>query len=104
MLGTGSDTFQLGDPVIARTLFGTFDVSTIGAAQQYRGFSTFNKIGASVWQLTGTGAQNWNINGGTLIGDTNSLQGPERSPITHRWSSTRASPGPMAAASAEAAA
>jgi fibronectin-binding autotransporter adhesin len=76
VLGTGSDTFQLGDPVIARTLFGTFDVSTIGAAQQYRGFSTFNKIGASVWQLTGTGAQNWNISGGTLIGDTNSLQGP----------------------------
>jgi fibronectin-binding autotransporter adhesin len=26
--------------------------------------------------LTGTGAQNWNISGGTLIGDTNSLQGP----------------------------
>src|SRR5262249_38137684 len=37
---------------------------------------TFNKIGASVWTLLGTGAQNWNISGGTLIGDTNSLQGP----------------------------
>jgi autotransporter-associated beta strand protein len=47
-----------------------------GAGQQYRGFSVFNKIGASVWALTGTGAQNWNISGGTLIGDTNSLQGP----------------------------
>src|SRR5262245_37772161 len=71
-----TDTFQLGDPVIARTLLGTFNVSTIGPAQQYRGFSVFNKIGASVWALTGTGAQNWNISGGTLIGDTNSLQGP----------------------------
>jgi autotransporter-associated beta strand protein len=76
VLGTGSDTLQLGDPAITRTLFGTFNVSNIGAAQQYRGFSVFNKIGASVWALTGTGAQNWNISGGTLIGDTNSLQGP----------------------------
>jgi autotransporter-associated beta strand protein len=76
VLGTGSDTFQLGDPVIARTLLGIFNVSNIGPAQQYRGFSIFNKIGASIWALTGTGAQNWNISGGTLIGDTNSLQGP----------------------------
>jgi autotransporter-associated beta strand protein len=76
VLGTGGDTFQLGDPVIRRSLLGTFNVSDIGPAQQYRGFSTFNKIGASVWALTGTGAQNWNISGGTLIGDTNSLQGP----------------------------
>jgi fibronectin-binding autotransporter adhesin len=29
-----------------------------------------------VWTLTGSGAQNWTISGGTLIGDTNSLQGP----------------------------
>jgi autotransporter-associated beta strand protein len=76
VLGTGSDTFQLGDAVIGKILFDTFNVSNIGPAQQYRGFSVFNKIGASVWALTGTGAQNWNISGGTLIGDTNSLQGP----------------------------
>ncbi|MGA7489575.1 MAG: autotransporter-associated beta strand repeat-containing protein [Xanthobacteraceae bacterium] len=76
VLGTGSDTFQLGDAVIGRILFDTFNVSNIGPAQQYRGFSVFNKIGASVWALTGTGAQNWNISGGTLTGDTNSLQGP----------------------------
>jgi fibronectin-binding autotransporter adhesin len=76
VLGNGSDTFQLGDSQILKTLLGTFNVSTIGPAQQYRGFSVFNKIGASVWALTGTGAQNWNISGGTLIGDTNSLQGP----------------------------
>jgi len=76
VLGTGSDTFQLGDSLILRGLAGTFNVSNIGPAQQYRGFSTFNKIGTSLWTLTGTGAQNWNISGGVLIGDTNSLQGP----------------------------
>ena len=75
VLGTGSDTFQLGTSLITRSLFGTFNVSNIGPAQQYRGFATFNKIGPSVWTLTGTGAQNWNISGGVLIGDTNSLQG-----------------------------
>ena len=76
VLGTGSDTFQLGSSLISRSLFGTFNVSNIGPGQQYRGFSTFNKIGTSIWTLTGTGAQNWNISGGVLIGDTNSLQGP----------------------------
>jgi len=76
VLGTGSDTLQLGDAVMGSSQVATFNVSNIGPAQQYRGFSTFNKIGTSVWTLTGTGAQNWNISGGTLVGDTNSLQGP----------------------------
>ena len=71
MLGTGSDTFQLGG-----TGAGTFNVNNIGPSQQYQGFSVFNKVDTSTWTLTGTGAQNWNISGGTLIGDTNSLQGP----------------------------
>ena len=70
VLGTGADTFQLGS-----TGTGTFNVSNIGAAQQYRGFTTFNKIGTSTWTLTGAGAQNWTISQGTLIGDTNSLAG-----------------------------
>ena len=70
VLGTGADTFQLGS-----TGTGTFNVSNIGVAQQYRGFSTFNKIGTSTWTLTGSGAQNWTISQGTLIGDTNSLAG-----------------------------
>ena len=70
VLGAGTDIFQLGGG-------GTdsFNVSSIGAAAQYQGFSTFNKIGASTWTLTGSGAQNWTINQGTLIGDTNSLAG-----------------------------
>jgi autotransporter-associated beta strand protein len=72
VIGTGGDTFQLGGTGSA-----AFDVSAIGAAAQYRGFATFNKIGASTWTLTGTGAasQNWTISGGTLIGDSNSLKG-----------------------------
>jgi hypothetical protein len=44
VLGTGNDTFQLGDPVIARILFDTFNVSNIGPAQQYHGFSVFTGI------------------------------------------------------------
>jgi len=70
VLGTGADTFQLGS-----SSAGAFNVSNIGATQQYRGFATFNKIGTSTWTLTGSGAQNWTISQGTLIGDTNSLAG-----------------------------
>ncbi|SEE10305.1 outer membrane autotransporter barrel domain-containing protein [Rhizobiales bacterium GAS188] len=70
VLGTGNDTFQLGGSGT-----GTFNVGTIGAALQYRGFAIFNKVDASTWTLTGSGAQNWTISQGTLIGDTNSLGG-----------------------------
>jgi autotransporter-associated beta strand protein len=72
VIGTGGDVFQLGGAGS-----GAFDASAIGAAAQYQGFATFNKIGASTWTLTGTGAanQNWTISGGTLIGDSNSLKG-----------------------------
>ncbi|QQO36770.1 autotransporter domain-containing protein [Bradyrhizobium diazoefficiens] len=63
MLGTGSDTFQLGGSAAA-----TFDVSQLGAAAQYQGFGTFNKIDSSVWTLTGTStyAGTVNVNGGIL--------------------------------------
>jgi autotransporter-associated beta strand protein len=63
VLGTGSDVFQLGGTGAA-----TFDVSQIGAAAQYQGFGTLNKIDSSVWTLTGTGsyAGPVNVNGGTL--------------------------------------
>lgn len=53
----------------------TFSVSQIGAAQQYRGFDSFEKTGSSAWTLTGTGNQNWSVVSGTLQGDTNSLAG-----------------------------
>ena len=63
VLGTGSDTFQLGGSGAA-----SFDVSQIGAAAQYQGFGTFNKIGSSVWTLSGTSsfAGPVNVNDGTL--------------------------------------
>jgi hypothetical protein len=64
VLGTGSDTLQLGGTGAA-----TFDVSALGPAAQYRGFGTFNKIGGSVWTLTGisTYAGDVNVDGGTLV-------------------------------------
>ncbi|MBR1275181.1 autotransporter domain-containing protein [Bradyrhizobium sp. AUGA SZCCT0283] len=61
VLGNGTDTFQLGG-----TGKDTFNLSLIGAGQQYDGFSTFNKVDSSNWTVTGTGAQNWNVVGGTL--------------------------------------
>ncbi|WP_245452270.1 autotransporter outer membrane beta-barrel domain-containing protein [Bradyrhizobium forestalis] len=63
VLGGGSDTFQLGGSAAA-----SFDVSQLGAAAQYQGFGTFNKIGSSVWTLTGTStfAGTVNVDGGTL--------------------------------------
>ena len=59
--GSGTDTFQLGG-----TGKDTFNLSLIGAGQQYDGFSTFNKVDSSNWTVTGTGAQDWNVLGGTL--------------------------------------
>ncbi len=63
VVATGSDTFQLGG-----TGSGTFDLSTIGPAQQYQGFSTFNVIGAT-WTAINTFAQNspWTVQGGTFL-------------------------------------
>jgi fibronectin-binding autotransporter adhesin len=61
VLGTGTDTFQLGGSGT-----GVFNANLIGAGQQYTGFVTFNKVGDSTWTLTGSGAQSWTVNGGTL--------------------------------------
>jgi autotransporter-associated beta strand protein len=59
--GFGADTFQLGG-----TGADTFDVNLF--ASQFSGYSTFNKIGASTWTLTGATAAvtPWTINQGTL--------------------------------------
>ncbi len=61
VLGGGAGTLQLGG-----TGKDTFNLSLIGAGQQYDGFSTFNKVDSSNWTVTGTGAQDWNVLGGTL--------------------------------------
>jgi hypothetical protein len=62
VVGSGTDTFQLGG---AGT--GTFDAGTLGV--QYTGFSTFNKVDASTWTLTGTQTVTtpWTVSSGTLI-------------------------------------
>lgn len=66
VLGTGANTFQLGGTGSA-----SFDVSAIGPAAQYQGFGTFNKIGTSIWTLTGTNtaALPWTVAAGTLSVD-----------------------------------
>ncbi|MGY0570355.1 autotransporter outer membrane beta-barrel domain-containing protein [Bradyrhizobium sp. RDM12] len=58
----GSGTFQLGG-----TGRDTFDLSLIGTGLQYDGFATFNKVDSSTWTVTGTGNQDWNVLGGTLM-------------------------------------
>ena len=45
---------------------GPLDLSQIGSGLQYDGFSTFNKVGASRWILTGVGTQDWSVFGGLL--------------------------------------
>ncbi len=61
VLGNGTDTFQLGG--VGND---SLNLSLIGAGQQYDGFATFNKVGTATWSVTGTGAQDWNVLGGTL--------------------------------------
>jgi uncharacterized protein with beta-barrel porin domain len=61
-IGAGSDTLELGGAGSA-----AFDSSTIGAALQYQGFTTFNKNGTSTWTLTGSGTQAWSVQSGTLL-------------------------------------
>ena len=48
---------------------GSFDVSLIGPAAQYRGFDTFNKIGDATWTLNGfnAGALPWTVQQGILL-------------------------------------
>ncbi|QQO34035.1 autotransporter domain-containing protein [Bradyrhizobium diazoefficiens] len=62
VLASGTDTFQLGG--VGKD---TFNLDLIGTGLQYDGFSTFNKIDSSTWTVTGTGNQDWNVLGGTLL-------------------------------------
>ena len=77
----GNDRLQLGG-----TGTGHFDVGTIGTGQQYLGFETFNVIGGT-WILGGTGADAWNVLGGSLggsavVGAVNVASGATLSPGT----------------------
>jgi uncharacterized protein with beta-barrel porin domain len=61
---TGHDTFQLGG-----SGNGSFDLSSIGPARQYRGFGVFNVV-KGFWTVSNVFGQSdaWNVNGGTLAG------------------------------------
>jgi uncharacterized protein with beta-barrel porin domain len=63
VVGTGSDTFQLGGNGNS-----SFNISQFGPSAQYQGFSTFVKLGSSAWTLTGNNAAAlpWSIDAGTL--------------------------------------
>jgi len=63
VVGSSGDTLKLGGTTNA-----SFDVSQIGPAAFFRGFSLFEKTGSSTWTLTGTtaAATPWAINQGTL--------------------------------------
>nr|WP_314954749.1 autotransporter domain-containing protein [Bradyrhizobium cosmicum] len=62
VLASGTDGFQLGG-----TGKDIFNLDLIGTGLQYDGFSTFNKVDSSTWTVTGTGNQDWNVLGGTLM-------------------------------------
>ncbi len=66
----GNDTFQLGGVGP-----GSFDLSSVGAAQQYQNFANFNVV-SGTWTVSNTFGQNqaWNVLGGTLAG-TGTLPG-----------------------------
>jgi hypothetical protein len=58
----GNDALHLGG---AGT--GNFNVSDIGAGQQYQDFEAF-RVMSGTWLLTGATGENWNVLGGTLGG------------------------------------
>ncbi|WP_249164636.1 autotransporter domain-containing protein [Bradyrhizobium jicamae] len=62
--GGTNNAFQLGGPGHSN-----FDLSTIGASGQYKGFDTFNLVGGT-WTVFNTfgQSQTWNVDGGTLAG------------------------------------
>lgn len=65
------DTLKLGGATDS-----TFDVSSIGAAAQYRNFGQYTKTGTSTWTLTGTtsAVTPWSLDEGTLaIGSDGAL-------------------------------
>ncbi|MBB4427283.1 outer membrane autotransporter protein [Bradyrhizobium sp. CIR48] len=62
--GSGMDTLRLGGTANA-----AFDLSTFGAAGQFKDFEMLEKTGSSTWTLTGTtmDAAAMNVQAGTLI-------------------------------------
>ncbi|MBT1153973.1 autotransporter domain-containing protein [Aminobacter anthyllidis] len=63
VVGGGSDTLAIGGATDS-----SFDVSSVGAAAQYRGFGILDKAGTSTWTLTGTttAVTAWTLSQGKL--------------------------------------
>ena len=69
VVSTGGDALALGGDSVADggTGDGSFDVSQIGNAAQFRSFDSYAKTGTSIWTLTGSNsAIAWNVSAGTL--------------------------------------
>jgi autotransporter-associated beta strand protein len=87
-LGPGSvisgNVIETGTLQLGGVGTGSFDASAIGPAAQYQNVDTFNKVGSSIWTLTGTSSFTGpvNVSGGTLIvnGDISSSSGVTVSP------------------------
>ncbi|PJG55735.1 autotransporter outer membrane beta-barrel domain-containing protein [Bradyrhizobium forestalis] len=62
--GNGTDTLRFGG-----TANSAFDLSTFGAANQFREFEALQKTGSSTWTLTGstTDIATMNVQGGSLV-------------------------------------
>jgi uncharacterized protein with beta-barrel porin domain len=60
----GGNIFQLGGSGAA-----TFDIAALDDTAQYRNFGTLNKVGSSIWTVTGTSTftGDVNVNAGTLV-------------------------------------
>ena len=65
----GGDTFQLGG-----SGNGSFDLSSIGPAQQYQNFTAFNVV-SGIWTVSNTFGQSqaWNVNAGATLAGTGTL-------------------------------
>jgi len=81
------DLFRLGG-----TDNSSFDVTSIGAAAQYRNFDSFEKTGTSTWTLTGTttALTPWQLNGGILAVSSDEALGDTAGALTFNGGALRA--------------
>ncbi|WP_148043732.1 beta strand repeat-containing protein [Paracoccus methylarcula] len=73
-----SNTLALGgdtSPAEPFDLSKVVDTGTADATDEFIGFEQFEKTGTSTWALTGTGNQDWTIEAGMLVGNTDSFGG-----------------------------
>jgi autotransporter-associated beta strand protein len=67
---SGQNLLSLGGDSNPANANAVFDISQVGADQQYQAFDRFSKTGASTWTLGGVNSaqpQSWQMEGGTLV-------------------------------------